>query len=58
MGLSLAIPAMAAFTFFRNRIDAQAAIVAAEIEIITLPLENAHNQTQQQSNSNNDTSAL
>lgn len=41
MGLSLAIPCMAAFTFFRNRIDTYASIAAHEIEEMTLPLEPA-----------------
>ncbi len=49
MGLSLAIPAMAAFTFFRNKIDSQAAIVAAEIEELTIPLEDAQTQAIKQS---------
>lgn len=41
MGLSLAIPCMAAFTYFRNRIDTYAALAAHEIEEMTLPLEPA-----------------
>jgi len=43
MGLSLAIPCMAAFTYFRNRIDTYAALTAHEIEEMTLPLEPAAN---------------
>lgn len=39
MGLVLAIPAIALFTFFRNRIDAAAAEAAREIERIILHLE-------------------
>jgi biopolymer transport protein ExbB len=39
MGLSLAIPALAAFTFFRNRIDALVVEAAAIVERLTLPLE-------------------
>ncbi|MFG0329319.1 MAG: MotA/TolQ/ExbB proton channel family protein [Phycisphaerales bacterium] len=41
MGLMLAIPTMAAFTFLRNRIDAYAAEAAHEIEEMTVPLEPA-----------------
>ncbi len=56
MGLSLAIPCMAAFTFFRNRIHTYAAQTAHEIEEMTLPLEPASTtpnpqQQQQQSQS-------
>ncbi|MEC9372837.1 MAG: MotA/TolQ/ExbB proton channel family protein [Planctomycetota bacterium] len=39
MGLTLAIPCMAAFTFFRNRIDALATSVAAIIEELTTHLD-------------------
>lgn len=39
MGLSLAIPALAAFTFFRNRIDALVVEAAGIVERLTLPLE-------------------
>ncbi len=39
MGLILAIPCIALFTFFRNRIDAFAAEAAMEIERLTLHLE-------------------
>lgn len=39
MGLTLAIPATAAFTFFRNRIDALSNEVAAEIESLASHLE-------------------
>lgn len=39
MGLCLAIPTMAAFTFLRNRIDTYAAEAAQAIEEMTLPLE-------------------
>jgi hypothetical protein len=39
MGLILAIPVIALFTFFRNRIDAFAADAANEIERLTLHLE-------------------
>ncbi|MCK4873958.1 MAG: MotA/TolQ/ExbB proton channel family protein [Phycisphaerales bacterium] len=39
MGLILAIPALAAFTYFRNRIDALVVDAAATVEQLTLPLE-------------------
>lgn len=39
MGLTLAIPCIALFTFFRNRIDAHAADAASEVERLTLHLE-------------------
>jgi hypothetical protein len=39
MGLILAIPCIALFTFFRNRIDALGAEAAMEIERLTLHLE-------------------
>lgn len=39
LGLILAIPCMALFTYFRNRIDALAAIAAMEIERLLLHLE-------------------
>ena len=41
MGLSLAIPSLAAFTYFRNRIDALVVEVAATVEQLTIPLESA-----------------
>lgn len=41
MGLILAIPCVALFTFFRNRIDALGAEAAMEIERLTLHLESA-----------------
>lgn len=41
MGLMLAIPTMAAFTYFRNRIDHYASDAAQQIEELTLPLEPA-----------------
>jgi biopolymer transport protein ExbB len=41
MGLILAIPCMALFTFFRNRIDALGSEAASEIERLTLYLESA-----------------
>lgn len=39
MGLFLAIPATAAFTYFRNRIDALSTEIAATIEDLTAPLD-------------------
>jgi biopolymer transport protein ExbB len=44
MGLSLAIPSLAAFTFFRNRIDALVVEAAATVERLTLPLEMSQQQ--------------
>ena len=41
MGLTLAIPCMAMFTFFRNRIDAIGSEAGQEIERLTLHLESA-----------------
>ena len=41
MGLILAIPCLALFTFFRNRIDAVGSEAALEIERLTLHLESA-----------------
>ena len=41
MGLSLAIPATAAFTFFRNRIDALSADLASTIEDLAAHLDHA-----------------
>lgn len=41
MGLILAIPTMAAFTYLRNRIDTCATLAARQIEDLTLPLEMA-----------------
>jgi len=41
MGLILAIPCLALFTFFRNRIDAISSEAAMEIERLTLHLESA-----------------
>jgi len=43
MGLMLAMPCLAAFTYFRNRIDTLAAEAAHEIEEMTVPLEPAAN---------------
>ncbi|MHC5003428.1 MAG: MotA/TolQ/ExbB proton channel family protein [Planctomycetota bacterium] len=45
MGLILAIPCIALFTFFRNRIDAFGAEAAIEIERLTLHLESVHPAT-------------
>lgn len=45
MGLSLAIPTMAAFTFLRNRIDAYATEAGHVIEEMTVPLEPAAGAT-------------
>ncbi len=42
LGLILAIPCIAAYTFFRNRIDALGSEAALEIERLTLHLESAH----------------
>lgn len=42
MGLILAIPCIALFTFFRNRIDAIGSEAAVEIERLVLYLESAH----------------
>ncbi len=42
MGLVLAIPCIALFTFFRNRIDAIGSEAAVEIERLVLYLESAH----------------
>jgi biopolymer transport protein ExbB len=39
MGLTLAIPTLAALTYFRNRIDSLVVEVAATVEQLTLPLE-------------------
>jgi hypothetical protein len=41
MGLILAIPCIALFTFFRNRIDAFSSDASMEIERLTLHLESA-----------------
>lgn len=41
LGLSLAIPATAAFTFFRNRIDALSSEIASTIEELTAHLDQA-----------------
>ena len=43
MGLMLAMPCLAAFTYFRNRIDTLAGEAAHEIEEMTVPLEPAAN---------------
>lgn len=43
LGLILAIPCIALYTFFRNRIDALSSEAAMEIERLTLHLESAHN---------------
>ncbi len=48
MGLSLAIPALAAFTFFRNRIDALVVEIAATVERLTLPLEMSQQRQKEQ----------
>jgi biopolymer transport protein ExbB len=45
MGLTLAIPCIALFTFFRNRIDAFGSEAAMEIEQLTLHLESGTGQT-------------
>ena len=44
MGLTLAIPCIALFTFFRNRIDAFASETARELERLTLYLESVGGQ--------------
>jgi hypothetical protein len=41
MGLILAIPCLALFTFFRNRIDAISSEAAMDIERLTLHLESS-----------------
>ena len=56
MGLSLAIPAAAAFTFFRNRIDALSNDVAATIEELAAHLDQS-DETTNASSSGGDESA-
>jgi len=46
MGLTLAIPCIALYTFFRNRIDALASDAGMEIERLALNLESASGTTQ------------